>query len=526
MSSEFLHLDSTGPEMQSTAGLIYACIEADGLLRLWKWEAEGLGWRWTFLNECNICACRKDPHGSRVFSAAIGIDPEYPHRGGSRQRIIWEQEDNAEGAGLGLALVPAGPHPPRRVWSRRITFESNNYGDGDRDLDGGSNGYDEVVSLSAGGSLEIALGFSVNVLPVGVDTLLCGRLGAWMIAGERVFFNQFATGRLPEMCLPRQVSVGRGGEADADRFDGNDERSGSETFTDSEGDPEGDSLDDEDRGSDEGLADGAIGSGKVESVGWGPMLNWPCERLFAVHISTGDLVMYDPPGAIRVVSLPSGGGGLALNLQCRLEPPPSVPPQSLVARLNQAIFAGGGICSTYDLCTGRLLGRTGIPRCRACVYRQRHRSARYLGLHCTCGRQRQHRVAQGEPGLAEQHPVLWVSGTEEHLVGIVSKTQLLRVRLPGTEACVKAMLTMTQGALIILLRHLCPLRAKEAFRCNIGYLSRCLSLPPCLVAQDSIVDDCMILVMAEFSQLRCYWHLLVPYRQRYCSCTGELTKKR
>lgn len=431
--------------MQSAAagGLAYACIEADGLLRLWKWEAEGRGWRWIFLNRCNICACREDPCGSRVLNAAIGTDPECPHRDGNRHRIIWEQEDSAEGAGLGLALVPVRPRPPRRVWSRRITFESDDHGDGGRALDGGSSGDNEVVGLSPAAGLEIALGFSVNILPIGVDTLLCGRLGAWMIAEERVFFNQYVTGRLAEMCLPRQVTDGRGdGAGVAYGFDGNGERSGGEAFTDSEGDPEGDA--DEDRGSAGGLADAVIGGGETDSVGWEQM-NSPYERLFAAHESTGDLMIYDPPGAIRAVSLPTGGGGLELSLQCTLNPPLSLPPQSLVARLDQAVFAGGGMCSTYDLCTGRLLGQTGIPTCRACAFRRRYRSARYPGLHCTCGRQRQHQVAQEEAGPAQQHPVLWASGTRGHLVGIVSKTQVLRVRLPRTEACVKAMLTTTQG---------------------------------------------------------------------------------
>lgn len=446
VASEFFDLDNTGSRTHST-GLAYACIEANGLLRLWKWEAAGLGWRWTYLNKCNLCASREDPRGSRVLTAFLRPDSERPHRGGSRHRVVWEQEDNGEGAGLGLTLLPTGSRPHRSVWSRRIAFEWD-----DQDGGCGESGGKGVGGFGAGARLEVALGFSVSLLPTEVDALLCGRLGAWMVAGERVIFNDWLTGRMPETVLPPKLldtdEEGGGNGDDGFNLDNRYQRNGSDAFTDSESDADEVLLSDEDGDSNHGLSDPQI-SGRFESdAREHDASNLLSHRLFAVHDTTSELMMFDPPRAIRTISLPTGGGGLGLRLQCTLDPPPSASPHSLVVRLNQAVFAGGGVCSAYDLCTGRLLGATPIPRCRACACRHGYMSAkRSVEMQCSCGR-RWHQMAQEHHGYGwtDRYPMLWVSHTRGHLVGVLSRARILRAKLPRPEDCVEALLAPECGA--------------------------------------------------------------------------------
>lgn len=470
VSSEFIHLDHRAKCQASSSGsggsLIYACIEANGLLRLWKWGSEDTGWRWSFLNSCNICACREDPIGSRVVTASIAPEPQQGSKqtvGGraSRHRLVWEQEDASEGPGLGLALTPAsGLRPPRRVWSRSVTFDLDVSGDSRGSglhKEEEEEGSDGLTGSSRG---EVALSFSVCLLPTRVDVLLCSQVGVWMPAGARVVFNNFATGRLPDTFLPPirlPVRNSSGGCESACPLDVRWETEQDDPeFTDSESDSDDgeksateDDMeggvyvddsgyeDEEDRETDD-LEERRQGTTNTSPAARG-------RRLFAVHDTTGDLMVYHHVGATMLaVSLPSGGGGLRLRLQCRLDQssPPPPPPQCLAVRLNVAVLGGGGVCSAYDLCTGRLLGATSIPRCRACTLCRRHRTSGTPPVFfCSCGRRprrRQRRSARAGP--MEGHPVLWTSATRGHLMGVFMATQNFRLRLPGAEACLEAIL--------------------------------------------------------------------------------------
>lgn len=470
MSSQFVRVEHNAspeaPDDEASAGssLIYACIEGNGLLRLWKWGGERAEWKWSYLNSCNICACREDPIGCRVLTATIVPEPSErsPVVGGSRHRLVWEQEDDGEGAGLGLAFTPAsGLHPPRRVWSRRITF----------DLDGGVGGGDghglvqnqhqEQEEEEEDGSRtrsEIALAFSACLLPTAVDALLCSPLGAWMPAGPRVFFNHFATGRLPDAVLPSlaagpcpcgdRVANGRAtDDVGLGHFDVHRERGKSDVFTDSESDPGNGEAEADDDGM-EGVSESGAAAEASEMAASRERhvatKTSPARRLFAVHDCTGDLMLYDHPGTMLVVSVSPGGGGLELRRQCALDLPPPAQPLSFVVRFNLAVLSGGGVCSVYDLCTGHLLGATSIPRCPTSAFWRRHRSSTVppgFGLPCTCGRRRQrHSVTTSVDYRLMTDPVLWASATRGHLVGILTATRVLRVRLPGAETCLAAAL--------------------------------------------------------------------------------------
>lgn len=271
---------------------------------------------------------------------------------------------------------------------------------------------------------EISLAFSACLLPGGVSALLCSRLGAWMPTGARVYFNQFATGRLLCVTLPDQFSDGRGargetGDAVAESVDRGDHGP----------DPRGES--DAPPGKDgPAIEAGRVHGGKIADAeqtggfpsksagGRGPATERPssaaARRLFATHESTGDLLFYDghPDATVRALSLPSGAGGLRLRTQCKLRPPPSPSssPVSFAARSNLAVFVGGGACSVYDLCTGRLVGTAAAPGCTAGAGRRPDRS-------------------------------LWMSETRGHLVGVLTATRVLRVRLPTAEACLAATLS-------------------------------------------------------------------------------------
>lgn len=454
---------------------MYACIEADGLLRLWKWGDQSGGWRWTYLNKCNVCACRDTLLGSRVLAAAVCPDPETAGRGSSsRHRIFWEQEDSGEGAGLGLDLTPDGPQPPRTVWSRRITFEAMNTSAGEISLDAYGSGARGEAGIGEQGlmdaRLEISVGFAVRLLPMGCDRLLCSRHGTWVIAGERIIFNHFETGRLPETLVIRPLqehsekhallaetaattaAAAAGGETNADSED---------SLTDSEGDlgEDEDSYSEEDQHSDSDLGEGP------GAHGWKPVgrgIPPRAEPLFAVHDTTGDLMMYDPSSeVIRVVGLPTSGvGGLSASLQCGLEPPPMAPPQTFAVRLNQAILVGGEVCSVYDLCTGRLLGAAAVAWCRTSSSRGRRRSGRDPGAR----RRRRLEEAEVEPGAGGSrvgdHPVLWMSATHGHLVGLLSATRVLRVRPPGPETCAEALLDPSHSGGSRREAHVCWLDAQ------------------------------------------------------------------
>ncbi|CAM9644261.1 unnamed protein product, partial [Hapterophycus canaliculatus] len=464
-------------------GLVYACIEASGLLRLWQWGgSDSCRWTWSYLNSSNICACREDPIGCRVLTAAIVPEPDSNKGKGdnARHRLVWEQEDSGEGAGLGLASTPAaGPRPPRRVWSRRITFDLAEGGAGGDGLWSGDDqrgeprtGFGSVGGVS-GACLEISLAFSACLLPTGVDALLCSRFGAWMPTGARVYFNHFATGRLPCIVLPSPVPGDRDRRKSADWADpggasvgdGRGAQRGagageSDTFAGSESGPGvGESTPREDRVRGAGH-EGQVDAGGEAFAGEAGAANRPrsplpaVRRLFAVHGTAGDLMIYDhlPRPTVRVLSLPSGGGGgLALRRQCTLEPPPppACPPRSFVVRSNLAVFSGGGACSVYDLCTGRLLGTGSIPRCPACAHRRRQRSrtasASFFpsGSMCACGRRQEDPLDSGPlnaTAAVDTSPVLWASETRGHLVGILTTTHVLRVALPRLEACLAAFL--------------------------------------------------------------------------------------
>ncbi|CAM9900090.1 unnamed protein product [Scytosiphon promiscuus] len=427
--SEFLRFNHgppspTTPTRAGSNGLVYACIEASGLLRLWHWS---------YLNSCNICACREDPVGCRVRTAAIVPEPD-GKGDNARHRLVWEQEDSGEGPGLGLASTPAdGPRPPRRVWSRRITFDQaegegagggTGLWSGHEQSEGPGVGFGSPDGVS-GARLEISLAFSACLLPAGVDALLCSRFGAWMPTGRRVYFNHFATGRLPRTVLPMPLS-GHGGPDAIDGYAFPDAGSGPGV-----GEPAS-------------RENGARGAGREGQPDIGdeafanetadddkPSPPFPsARRLFAVHDTAGDLMMYDhhPRATVRVLSLPPGGGG-GLSLR----------------------HHDGGACSVYDLCTGRLLGTKPVPPCPACARRGRrqargaHAPSISPGLSCTCGRR------QGPPGSERRggrcgaeavgtSPVLWTSETPGHLVGILTATHVLRVALPRVEACLEAVL--------------------------------------------------------------------------------------
>lgn len=433
-----------------------------------------------------------------MLTAAIVPEPDNDDgrekvKGGNRRRrhrLVWEQEDSGEGAGLGLASTLAtGPRPPRSVWSRTITF----------DLSGGGfvneqqqhQGIDEDSGAVFGGGSnstrnkkrsEISLAFSACLLPTGVNALLCSRLGVWMPADSRVYFNHFATGRLPCIALPSLLVSGergsRGvveGTVPAESGDGagrgdTDVGIASKSATGvAESELEHDGGFEGARDEDEGKV--AAGAEQTEAFSTettpdgrdggveGTSSSAAARRLFAVHESTGDLMLYDhqPRATLRALSLPSGAGGLKLRLQCTLDPPPppASPPGSFAAFFNMAVFCGGGLCSVYDLCSGRLLGTVAIPRCPACIFRRRHRSRTVTvvpttsDLVCTCGRRQQH-----EQGLSASellygglstaapttNPALWTSETRGHLIGVITATQALRVRLPAVEACLSASL--------------------------------------------------------------------------------------
>ena len=485
--------DASGGRTSGRSGLAYACIEASGLLRLWEWRGtESGGWAWSYLDSCNICACREEPLGCRVLTAAIvqepcgddmGCEANASSSGKRRHRLVWEQEDSGEGAGLGLASTPsAGPRPPRRVWSRRMTLDLSE-GGGLTGADATAGGRDSTTVGSSTARSEISLAFSACLLPTRVDALLCSRLGAWMPAGQRVYFNHFATGRLPCVTVPILLPPrerGKGwiesgaaaaaaavAEVAADGSFGPDAGyEGAAGGTGDDGAPFPDESGLEVEGAlDAGSKDPA-GAEQAESFatepgdgrGGGSASQASARRLFAVHDSTGDLMMYDryPRPTLRVLSLPSGAGGLRVRQQCVLDPPPPAPPSptflpgSFAARSNVAVFCGGGLCSVYDLCTGRLVGSAVVPRCPACALRRRHRSNTTAGVAkpCTCGRRQHDGGAASEPhggGRAvtaadAAGPGLWTSSTRGHMLGILTATQVLRVRVPTAEVCLAATL--------------------------------------------------------------------------------------
>ena len=470
-----------GPASQAARSptLIYACIEASGLLRLWKWGSESGGWRWGYLNSCNICAFREDPVGCRVLTAVFAPEPdENLSRVGRGHRLLWEQEDHGEGAGLGLVFTPVcfGPSlPPRRVWSRRVTFDldEDELVSADQQLrqvhqeHQPDEGNDGLAGSSDGGRSEIGLAFSACVLPTGVDALLGSRLGAWMAVEKRVFFNDFATGRLRETVLPGlglyrplphgQVPDFNGGGSGLEngvKFRCHGKSQGGSVPLTAESVPV-----EEPRATKEGIdgsgadANGVYGMGGFASgtvangegnteVGVSPTRR----RLFAVLDATGDLVMYDHPGVVRVVSLSSEDGNLVMSLRCTLHPPPPTPPRCLAVHRNAAVLADGGFLSAYDLCTGRLLGGTAIPRCPVCAVGRRRNAASASDRSdssCSCGRWRRRRpMVAGDPyrwSTADDDPTLWVSETG-HLMGILTASHLLRVRFPRADARVEAML--------------------------------------------------------------------------------------
>lgn len=437
------------------------------------------------MSSCNICACREEPVGCHVTKAFIVLEPEeissppspptsnVSTSSSSRHRLVWEQEDHGEGAGLGLAFTPAVnmTHPPRKIWSRRINFDRIDYAGG---VDSGAHmryqrGAEEdgreEHNHGSGAHLEINLGFPTCLLSSGAEALLGSRLGTWVCAGRRVSFNHFATGRLPNLVLPREptlpsrehrrtVSWGSNNDDTVSDAPGRQAATGGNNLRDPEADAdEGDAtVEEEKRSPKSGAGDNPEVFTKVAEGGDQDALAVKAvqyQRVFAVHDPTGDLMMYDHPGLIRAMSLLSGGGGLNLRVQCTLSPFPSRPPSSIAVRGNLCVLTGGGACSVYDLCTGCLLGATTLPRCPLCAFLRRHSSAAPPPrLSCACGRRRYRRdrrrqrpAAGGDPrqdGKAD--PMLWMSETRGHLLGIVTLTQVLRIRLPSPDTCLAAML--------------------------------------------------------------------------------------
>ena len=401
-------------------------------------------------------------------------------RVGNRHRLVWEQEDGGEGAGLGLSCVPvAETHSPRRVWSRRVTYDLE---DGDTGNGRGSQvqqlGYpqeeEEEVSENKGpvfgigggggvggsnGRAEVALAFSACLMPTGVDALLCSEVGVWMPRGTRLFFNHFATGRLAEVAVPvlpaGQFPAGghisgdkTAGEVnDSGELVGREHGNGNGAFTDAESNSENRfyARDGKDTGGvgRSGFAKKTSGMGGQDAAKIAST-----HRLFSVHDSTGDLMVYDHPGTIRAVSFsPSGEGALRIGAQCTLDPPPQVQPSSLMARFNVAVLCGGGLCSAYDLCTGHSLGAAVVPRCPVCTFRREHSASSTsasLCSSCTCGRRNPSPTPVVAPEaiarFASPVPALWNSRTRGHVAGVLTATQVLRIRLPTPEACMAAML--------------------------------------------------------------------------------------
>ncbi|CAN0023725.1 unnamed protein product, partial [Ectocarpus fasciculatus] len=462
-------------------GLVYACIEASGLLRLWEWGGDAGGlWSWMYLNSCNICACREDPIGCRVLMAVIVPDPVDGEGKGSsnrRNRLVWEQEDNGEGAGLGLASTPStDPRSSCRVWSRRVSFDlaegsigGGNLGSSHQQQQqqhateegaGAGFGSGGASNRAMGTRSEISLAFSACLLPKGVDELLCSRHGVWMPTGPRVYLNHFPTGRLHCFVIPslRDSGAGRsdargtapeGGGLDyrRDAHRGGD-ADGSGIFTESESGPGiGESALREGGGRGATTSDDETTADDFAEKASSP----PSPRcLFAVHEPTGDLMLYDhhPCATVRVLSLPPGSGGLKLRVQCTLDIPPVLesPPRSFSVRSNVAVFCGGGVCSMYDLCTGFFLGTVDIPRCRACAVSKRRDRSKTSGavslspaFSCSCGRQQGLSATELFDGrlAASTSPRLWASETRGHLTGILTATQVLRVKLPRMEECLR-----------------------------------------------------------------------------------------
>ncbi|CAM9977627.1 unnamed protein product [Ectocarpus sp. 12 AP-2014] len=462
-------------------GLVYACIEASGLLRLWEWGGDASGlWSWRYLNSCNICACREDPIGCRVLTAAIVPDPVDGEGNGSsnrRNRLVWEQEDSGEGAGLGLASTPStDPRSSRRVWSRRVSFDlaegsisGGNLGSAHQQQQqyateegsGAGFGSGSASNRTVGSRSEISLAFSACLLPKGVDELLCSRLGVWMPTGPRVYLNHFPTGRLHCFVLPGPSDSGTGGSDacaiaregggldnrhDAHRGGGADGRG---TFTESGSGPGfGESAPREGGGRGATSSDDEATAEEIAEKASSPASSPRC--LLAVHEPTGDLMLYDhhPCATVRVLSLPPGSGGLKLHVQCTLDIPPVLgsPPHSFSVRSNVAVFCGSGVCSMYDLCTGYFLGKADIPRCSACAARRRHRSktcgavSLSPALSCSCGRRQGLSATELLDGrlAASTSPRLWASETRGHLTGILTATQVLRFKLPRMEECLRS----------------------------------------------------------------------------------------
>lgn len=460
-------------------GLVYACIEASGLLRLWEWGGDASGlWSWRYLNSCNICACREDPIGCRVLIAAIVPDPvdgEGKGSGNRRNRLVWEQEDSGEGAGLGLASTPStDPRSSRRVWSRRVSFDlaegsisGGNLGSTHQQQqqhatdEGAAAGFGSASASNKtiGTRSEISLAFSACLLPKEVDELLCSRLGVWMPTAPRVYLNHFPTGRLHYFVLPSlresgtmmsdTCAIAREGAGLDFRRDvhcgGDEDVSG--TFTESASGPGiGESARREGGGRGPTNSDDEATADEFAENTSSPASS---RRLFAVHEPTGDLMLYDhhPCATVRVLSLPPGSGGLKLRVQCTLDVPPVLesPPHSFSIRSNMAVFCGGGVCSMYDLCTGYFLGTADIPRCSACAVRRRHRSktsgavSLSQALPCSCGRRQGRSATELVDGrlAASTSPRLWASETRGHLTGIITATQVLRVKLPRMEECLR-----------------------------------------------------------------------------------------
>ena len=510
----------------SSSSLLYVCVEANGLLRLWRWGAEGADWSWSFLNRCNICACRDDPIGCRVLAAAMVPEPgEGSPRVGNRHRLVWEQEDGGEGAGLGLSSIPAaGTRPARRVWSRRVTYdlEDGDTGDGHesqaqlqqryrQEGEEDEEGEEKESAFGGGGGgggggsntrAEVALAFSACLMPTGVDALLCSQVGVWMPTGTRVFFNHFATGRLPEIIVPifptRPLPAGghtsgggaAGAKNDGDKLGTSEHGSEIGAFMDAESSPENGVYAPD--GSDYAGGEGGATKKVFALAGQDAPKDPSTLRLFSVHDSTGDLMVYDHPGAILVVSFsPSEEGGLRLGAQCTLNPPPPVPPSSLMARFNVAVLCGGGLCSAYDLCTGHLLGTAAVPRCPACAFLRHHRSTSHASASpcssCTCGRRRPSpptwaASTELSPGFTAAVPSLWNSRTRGHLAGVLTATQVLRIRLPTAEACLVTMLQAPGKGKGAVLHSLC----RRGLRTCFGSCCVVREVQGCLLTVDSV----------------------------------------
>lgn len=364
-----------------------------------------------------------------VFAPESGV--------GRRYRLLWEQEDLGEGAGLGLAFTPSslGPSlPPRRVWSRRVAFDlngSNAHLSGEHEHH--HQGEEENSEPSGGnaGRSEIALAFSACVLPTGVDILLGSRLGAWMAAGNRVILNDFATGRLRDASLPA-FNGGDSMQNDGGKLHGGGEsregdvaEDGGKQWPVKDGgkDKNGTNAHGVDFVSDRDSETAVIGD-RGAAVG----ISSTRRRLYAVIDGTGELAMYDHPGdAVHIISLPTGDGNLNVSLRCTLHPPPSIPPRCVAVHLNLVVLIGGYVCSAYDLSTGRLLGETAIPHCPAYVIRR----PRYAPSAAACSR--------STSPSSGRDATFWVSETK-HLMGILTEGHVLRLRLPHGEARAKAIL--------------------------------------------------------------------------------------